>query len=207
MEKIITEKSLIHESSVMKNLKYGIYTEVGVNNVIENTYLGDYSYTGENVYIQNAVIGKFVNIAAMVRIGAPQHPMDRPALHHFTYRRKMYGFHEEDDADFFKWREEQKVIIGHDVWIGHGAVIQSGISIGNGAVIGSGAVVTKDVQPYTIVGGVPAKFIRERFSKGIVEKLQSIGWWHWSYIAIKENLQDFYLSVDDFVLKHYREGI
>ncbi|MRT33049.1 acetyltransferase, partial [Xylella fastidiosa subsp. multiplex] len=89
--------------------------------------------------------------------------MQRATLHHFTYRARSYWDDAEDETDFFAARRAKRVVIGHDVWIGHGATILPGVTVGNGAVIGAGAVVSKDVAPYTIVGGVPARLIRERF--------------------------------------------
>ena len=81
-----------------------------------------------------------------------------------------------------------------------------GIKIGDGAVIGSGSVVTKDVEPYSIVVGVPAKKIRDRFPKDVVEKLEEIKWWNWSYEKIKENFNDFLIDINDFVSKYYKDG-
>jgi len=164
--------------------------------------MDDYSYCGEYCIIQNADIGKFVNIAAMVRIGATQHPIERPALHHFTYRRTMYGFDKKDDVEFFKKRNKRIVTIGHDVWIGHGAVIMPGVNIGNGAVIGSGSIVTKDVEAYSIVVGVPAERIRYRFSNEVMNDFEEIKWWNWSYEKIKENFNDFLLDGAEFINKH-----
>ena len=83
------------------------------------------------------------------------------------------------------------MIIGHDVWIGHGVIVLPGVTVGNGAVRAAGAVVTKDVAPYTIVGGVPAKPIRARFSQAVVERLQRIAWWDWPFELIMQRLGDF----------------
>lgn len=202
-EKLLTKDPLIHEHVSLTNTTLGAYTEVGLYNIFENVTMGDYSYTGEFCYVQNTDIGKFANIAAMVRIGPTDHPYERPSLHHFTYRQKMYGFSNEDDHEFFNLRESKKTMIGHDTWIGHGAIIQPGVTIGNGAIIGSGSVVTKDVAPYSIVVGVAAKEIKKRFSPTIISKLEEIQWWNWSYSQIKEHIKDFHLPIDEFVEKHF----
>ncbi|MGH4118192.1 DapH/DapD/GlmU-related protein [Clostridium sp.] len=203
--KLLTEEPIVHENCELANTKLGKYTEVGIFNFFENVTLDDYSYTGQFCFVQNAEIGKFSNIAAMVRIGPTDHPIDRPTLHHFTYRSDMYGFCDSEDTEFFKSRSSRKTYIGHDTWIGHGAIIMPGVTIGNGAIVGSGAVVTKDVAPYTIVAGVPSKLIRKRFSEDVIFKLEQIKWWDWSYAKIKENFKDFLLDIDSFVLKNYEK--
>ena len=86
------------------------------------------------------------------------------------------------------WDNKGNIVIGNDVWIGYEAVILSGVNIGDGAIIGTRAVVTKDVPPYTIAGGVPAKEIRKRFDEQTVEKLLKVQWWDWPYDQIKSNL-------------------
>ena len=85
----------------------------------------------------------------------------------------------------------KRVTIGHDTWIGHGATILPGVTVGDGAVVGAGAVVTKDVAPYTIVGGVPAKPIRERFDRKIAERYQALAWWDWDHERLRAALDDF----------------
>lgn len=201
-EKLLTKEPLIHENVKLTNTKLGMFTEIGLFNFFENVTMDDYSYTGQFCYVQNAGIGKFANIAAMVRIGPTNHPMERPTLHHFTYRQRMYGFADKDDEEFFQKRESAITTIGHDTWIGHGAIIQAGVTIGNGAVIGSGAVVTKDVPPYSIVVGVPSKVIKKRFSDEIITEIEEIRWWDWSYEVLKERVQDFHLPIEEFVKKH-----
>lgn len=202
-EKILLVEPLIGENCKIVNSRLGEFTEVGISNFYENVILDDYSYTGQFCFLQNVEIGKFVNIAPMVRIGATNHPMERPTLHHFTYRRKMYGFDDKDDEDFFKKRESNKVYIENDVWIGHGAVILPGVTIGNGSIVGSGAIVTKNVEPYTVVVGVPAKTIKKRFNDDIISKFESIKWWNWSHEKINENFKNFLLDAYNFVEKYY----
>ena len=204
LNKKLGKDVLLHDNVNIKNCEFGVYTEVGVFNFLENSTLGDYSYTGQFCFVQNTVIGKFSNIAAMVRIGPTDHPYDRPSLHHFTYRQKMYGFNDHDDNGFFNHRQSRVTSIGHDTWIGHGAIISPEVTIGHGAVIGAGAVVTKDVSPYAIVVGVPAKEIKKRFSDDVISALLEIKWWDWSHDKIKDRIQDFHLPIEEFVSMHYQ---
>lgn len=201
---VLTREPLIKENSRLRNVTFEDYNEIGIYNFIENSHFGSYSYTGQFCFIQNTILGKFVNIAAEVRIGPTNHPMERASLHHFTYRGRMYGFDENDDAEFFKARESRTTYIGHDTWMGHGAIILPGVKVGNGSVIGSGAIVTKDVPPYAIVVGVPAKIIRYRFSQDVIDKLEEIKWWDWDYEKLKEYYYDFRLPIEEFLEKHYK---
>jgi phosphonate metabolism protein (transferase hexapeptide repeat family) len=178
-------------NAVVRDCRFGRYTQVGEQSQMADCLLDDYSYIGSHCDLMSTDIGKFANIAAMVRINPGFHPMEWPTLHHFTYRRAMYGMADQDDADFFAWRRRQRVVIGHDTWIGHGAVLMPGLRIGNGAVVGSNAVVTKDVPPYAIVGGVAAKVIRQRFPRAIAEAIEATAWWDWDHDTLTERMADF----------------
>lgn len=169
----------IHDTSVISDSYAGEWTSIGPRNKIIESTIDNYTYTMDDVTINYAEIGKYCSIASHVCVNPVNHPMDRVTQHHMTYRRVSYQLAEIDDEEIFNWRRSHRVIIGHDVWIGHGAIIMKGVTIGTGAVIASGTVVTKDVEPYTIVGGVPARFIKERFTREIAEKLQRIAWWEW----------------------------
>lgn len=180
----------IHPTASVVNSKLGRYTEIQERSRLDEVEFGDYSYIMQDGSIWCATIGKFVNIAAAVRINATNHPTWRATLHHFTYRAPMYWDDAEPDHDLFAWRRQNRVTIGHDVWIGHGATILPGVKVGNGAVIGAGAVVSKDVAPYTIVGGVPAKLIRERFKVEIGEAMDRLAWWDWDHAKLRRALED-----------------
>lgn len=187
----LSETPLIDPTAEVTDCTLGRYTEVSVRSRISETELGDYSYIMEDCSVWCATIGKFANIASSVRINATNHPTWRATLHHFTYRAADYWPDADKEADFFARRRAHRVTIGHDVWIGHGATILPGVTVGNGAVIGSGAVVTKDVAPYTIVGGVPAKLIRERFPRQLAERFERLAWWDWDHARLRSALDDF----------------
>lgn len=178
-------------TATVRDCRFGRYTQVGDYSRMEDCVLDDYSYLQQNCELMSTDIGKFANIAAMVRINPGFHPTEWPTLHHFTYRRTLFGMGEQDDADFFAWRRRQRVSIGHDTWIGHGVVIMPGVRIGNGAVVGSNAVVTKDVPPYAIVGGVAAKVIRQRFPRAIADALEATAWWDWDHTTLTERMAEF----------------
>jgi phosphonate metabolism protein (transferase hexapeptide repeat family) len=192
-----------HETASISDSTFGRYTEVSERCRISEATFGDYSYIMQDGSVWCATIGKFVNIAAAVRINATNHPTWRATLHHFTYRAVDYWPDGDMETDFFAWRRANRVTIGHDVWIGHGATILPGVTVGNGAVIGAGAVVSKDVAPYTIVGGVPAKLIRERFSREVGERMDRLSWWDWEHDRLRQALQDFRnLSAEDFLSRY-----
>jgi phosphonate metabolism protein (transferase hexapeptide repeat family) len=196
--KMLGEEPTIHPTSRVAKSDLGTWTDIGPNCSISEATVGDYTYFAGDASVIYATIGKFCSIASHVRINPGNHPMHRVTQHHMTYRRRMFGFG-EDDTDFFQWRRDHHVTIGNDVWIGHAAIVMPGVTIGDGAVIGSGAVVTKDVEPYMIVGGVPAKPIRERFSREVTGKLQAIAWWNWT----REELEARFDDLND--LDHFLE--
>jgi phosphonate metabolism protein (transferase hexapeptide repeat family) len=186
----------------MHNADLGPWTEIGDHCTLENVTMGAYSYCGPFCILQNVSIGRFSNIAAMARLGPTAHPLDRPTLHHFTYRRAAYGLSDNDDEVFFAERAARILTIGHDTWIGHGAIVMPGLAIGTGSVIGAGSVVTRDVEPWTIVAGNPARVIRRRFTPEVAEALERIRWWDWSHEELRERMADFEGDVASFIAAH-----
>jgi len=201
--KQLSSDPIIGKDTQIKNVNFGYANEVGDRCKLQNVTFSDYSYVCDDSDLINTTVGKFCSIAAHTRINPGNHPLHKVALHHFTYRSQQYGMADNDDAELFAWREGKPVMIGHDVWVGHGAIITAGVRIGNGAAIGAGAVVTKDVLPYQIVGGVPAKAIRFRFNEEIRQGLEDIAWWDWDKNELKRGLLDFrHLSAAEFIAKY-----
>lgn len=180
----------IHSTAQLKSSKLGRYADIGERVILREVTVGDFTYLERNSEGIYAEIGKFCSIASNVRINALEHPMERLTTHKVSYRPNEYFRYLGVDSAFRERRQAKRVTIGNDVWIGHGAVITPGINIGHGAVIGANAVVTKDVAPYRIVGGVPARIIRKRFDDAIVDRLLALCWWDWPVEKLYEAIPD-----------------
>lgn len=191
MPKLSADRPLIHPDCALTDATFGRFTELGTGTRMAHSEMGDYSYCDRFCDIANTTIGKFANIAAFVRIGATDHPLDRASLHHFMYRSASYWADEAEDAAWFDHRRSRRTTIGHDTWIGHGAMIKPDVTVGHGAVVGSGAVVTRDVAPYTIVAGNPARPIRDRQPQNIVDRMIALAWWDWDHDRLRTALPDF----------------
>ena len=193
----------IDPTALVKESTLGAWTAVGARTQIQESILGDYSYVSNDCDIIYSTIGKFCSIASQVRINPGNHPLWRAALHHFTYRSRSYDLCPEDDHEFFNWRRAHPVLLGDDVWIGHGAILLPGVKIGTGAVVGAGAVVTKDVRPFTIVAGVPAKTLRRRLQPEVEAAYMRIRWWDWPREKLAAALEDFRaLNAEQFAEKY-----
>jgi phosphonate metabolism protein (transferase hexapeptide repeat family) len=179
----------IHPTAEVRDTTFGAYCEVGARTKLRESAFGDYSYVVNDSDIIYTQVGRFCSIAAQTRINPGNHPLDRVALNHFTYRSSAYGLG-DDDAAFFDWRRSHRVTLGHDVWIGHGAVVLPGVTIGTGAAIGAGAVVSRDVPDFAIVVGVPGRVLRPRFAPELIAALQRIAWWDWPHDRLGAALAD-----------------
>ncbi|WP_420405118.1 chloramphenicol acetyltransferase [Nisaea sp.] len=201
-QKQLSPMPSVHETATVRDSELGSWTEVGARTSVIESELGDYSYVVNDSDVIYTTIGKFCSIAAHTRINPGNHPSWRASQHHFLYRSAAYGMGADDEA-FFDWRRQHHCSIGHDVWIGHGATVLAGVNVGSGAVIAAGAVVSKDVAPYTIVGGVPSKEIKRRVDEATAEGLMELAWWDWPHELLAERIGDFRsLSAADFLAKY-----
>ena len=171
--------------------KSKVYMKARLNGVT----MDDYSYIGKCSIIHNTRIGKFTSISACCVIGLPGHPTNHISTSPI--------FISSSNALEEKWIEKSvyksiiDVEIGNDVWIGYGAMIPNNIKVGDGAIIAAGAVVTKDVPPYAIVGGVPARVIKYRFPQEVIEQLLLLRFWDRPVNEIKKNLNLFSIEAPE----------
>lgn len=186
------EKSLkIGYMSSANNCEFGkyntIYNEVNLNEV----NMGDFTYIAGSTSVSKTKIGKFCSIGPNCKIGLGKHPSDTFVSTHpiffSTLKQAQVTFADKDYFDEF-----ENISIGNDVWIGANVIIVDGVSIEDGVIIAAGSVVTKDIPPYAIVGGIPAKVIRYRFEKEEIGKLLKMKWWNMDVEYLKNNFMKFH---------------
>lgn len=175
----------------LSQVKFGEYANVAHHAQIANSKIGKRTSIGRYTKIRNAEIGSYCSVSWDITIGAISHPMDHLSSHSFWYRKK-FGLCDQD----FQF-DSKTTFIGNDVWIGCNVVIMPGVKIGDGAVIGAGSVVTKDVPPYAIFVGNPARQLRFRFNEAERKYLEDLAWWEWSDEKIKENISLFQKPLKD----------
>lgn len=203
-----------------KKLKIGYNVDLsknaifeGNNTINDNTFfsgkLGFSSYIGPNSHI-NGYVGRYCSIGANVNIVIGNHPIDYVSTSPVFYslgKQCPYNFSDKEKYNEFNYADIEKrihVIIGNDVWICSNVLIIGGIKIGNGAIIGAGAVVTKNVEPYSIVCGVPAIEIKKRFTNEYISFLENFKWWDKNEKWIRDN-SDLFTKPDDFFKKFMKE--
>lgn len=169
---------------------------------VDHSSIGAYSYVGPKARVIHADIGKFCSIAGETCIGMGTHPlMNVSSSPIFISPRNGTGTRWTDKRHF---EEYKRVTVGNDVWVGSRAMIMGGVRIGDGAVVAAGAVVTKDVPPYAIVGGVPARVIKYRFDEDAINKLLDTRWWNMPEKQLREHISLFQKDISDELLAKIR---
>lgn len=196
---------LLYEGAVVSDSSFGLNVSVGQWSTVRNSVLGDqvsiqrfnaidsceignFTYTGRYTTILHAKIGSFSSISWGISIGGADHDLKKVTTHDFLYN-PMKGLLPE--GYIVKEHFKDDCIVGNDVWIGANASILRGVTIGDGAVIGAGSVVTRDVEPYSVVVGSPAKTIKKRFKDDVIERLLKVKWWDFPTGAIRNHFDLF----------------
>ena len=165
-----------------------IYLAAGAQ--LNETIVGDYTRIRQFTTIHKTTIGKYCSISRNVRIGLAEHPTNLISTNSIFYRRQVNEIR-SDWVRPIQFEERKQIDIGNDVWIGEFSSIKGGVKVGDGAVIAARALVTKDVPPYAIVAGIPAKVIKYRFNDEIINHLLKIKWWNLPEREIEEKLKVF----------------
>lgn len=183
------------------NCKFNQYNTIYKYSRLRNSEFGDFSYAARNCQIYNTVIGKYTCIGPNVVTGMGAHPSSAFVSSHPLFYSTLGQSSGLVIVEKNLFEEFPVTYIGNDVWIGNNAIIKYGIKIGDGAIIGSGAVVTKDVEPYSIVGGVPAKVIKYRFTPEQISFLLNFKWWENDLEWIKAN-KTLFQNIDQFMSRY-----
>ncbi len=176
---------------------------IGISANITNCKIGSFSYIGDYGLVNNASVGRYCSIGASFKVGFGGHPLNFASTSPAFYKKSLFVDTPPDTSMHFI--EYKHTHIGNDVWIGANVFINDGVKIGDGAVIGAGAVVTADVAPYAIVGGIPAKLIRYRFDRDVIDELLALQWWDRDMDWIKRNLPFFQKPIGNGFITEIRD--
>jgi len=199
IDSVIGENTVIGDFSRLIGCRLEKNVDIYRYALIQQSSIGNYSYVGKNFVGLHMKVGKFTAISWNVSIGGANHDYRRITQHAFIYSPQ---FRMLEDAEPAYDRFNNKCEVGNEVWIGCNSVINRDVTIGDGAVVGAGSVVTKDVEPYTIVAGVPARTIKKRCTDNQIEELCSLQWWNLPDNVIRENIKLFQSTIcDDSISK------
>lgn len=176
---------------ISENSRFGRSCRLGGPVFVAGSTIGDFTYIELGSRISAADVGKFCSIAPYAMIGLAEHPVGRFVSTHPLFYRRMprLGY---DLVDRDHHTEVSRTRVGNDVWVGAGACVRSGLEIGDGAVVGAGAVVTRDVPPYAVVAGVPARLVRYRFDEETIRFLLEFKWWDRDLDWLREHVADMH---------------
>lgn len=182
------------KNSIITNSTFAGYNKIGSNTKFLSSKIGKYSYIGHNCFFVETVIGRYCSIAKNVKVITGTHPINMfvstsPVFFSNTYPFSLYKGKTGRFNEIKYVSENIQCKIGNDVWIGEDVKLMGGITIGDGAIIGAGSIVTKDVLPYTIVVGIPAKIIKYRFEKDIIEEMIKEKWWNYDLDELNKYLE------------------
>lgn len=198
--KKLTHKNIAFNAIWDNKSRFTDYTHLKRGSRLVNSIVGKYSRIGINCKIVNTTVGNFTAIGEDTVAGLGQHPTNYLTYHSIFYKKGNWGWHDDWVKYPEGFQENKPITIGNNVWIGTRVVILDGVNIGDNSIIATGAIVTKDVPPYSIVGGVPAKVIKTLFDEDMRKRLDEIQWWNLSDEEITQCIDLFHIpnpTVDD----------
>lgn len=172
----------------LNNIELGNHVCLGNNVSISNSSIGDHSYVNSGTKINRTEVGKFCSIGPNIKFGLGIHPTHLISTHPAFYSNNK-PFKTFADKVYFK--EYGRIKLGNDVWVGSDVIIMDNVDIGDGSIIAAGAIVTKDVKPYEVVGGIPAKHIKFRFDQIIIDQIEQKRWWDKDENWLQDNYKIF----------------
>jgi acetyltransferase-like isoleucine patch superfamily enzyme len=190
----------VGDDAIILDSRLGDHVAINRRNYLIRADVGRFTYTGTNTAIRSSMVGSFCNISWDVSIGGAEHAQTNVSLgklHRFLQLDSGFWTPESKALLGKTYENMEPCVVGNDVWIAAGVIVLRGVKIGDGAIIGAGAVVTKDVEPYSIVAGVPARKMKMRFDDATVAALQKIKWWDWPIDVIRANLELLYRTTVD----------
>lgn len=180
-----------------EGVTFGLHNSLYQYSETYNSTLGDFTYIGRDSWVYNCDIGRFCSVGPRCMIGLGRHPTQGFVSTHPAFYSPMGQVSATFSTESL-FQESLPITIGNDVWIGAGVIVADGVKIGNGAIVAAGAVVTKDVPDFAIVGGVPARLIRYRFTDTEIALISASAWWHRDVSWLREHYLDF-SDIDNFV--------
>ena len=176
-----------------KKTQFTPYTHILSLARLTNVQIGKYSRIGKNCHINKTKIGNFTAIGRDSVLGLGQHPTNYLTSHSIFYKKGNWGWHDDWVAPI-DFEQTKQICVGNDVWIGRHCMIMDGVTIGDGATVAAGAIVTKDVPPFALVAGIPAKIIKYKFPQEVIDRLEEIQWWNLPDEKITEVVDLFHIK-------------
>lgn len=193
----------VGDFSTLRDTTMGKYSSVQRYCDLLRCNIGKYTVIEKNAVLHDISIGSFCEISWHCSMGGDNHNYKLPTIHHW-YWNKHFGFEENSQTiggrNFYDKLNAEDCSIGNDVWVGSGVTVNRKVRVADGAILASGCVVTKDVPPYAIVAGVPAKIIKYRFDETVIKRLLEVAWWNWPEDVLKQTRHLFEKEVNEEVL-------